>query len=32
MNGIAGDGSGLFHGEAPGVERFGDGKPFDGRP
>jgi len=32
VNGIAGDGSGLFHGEAPGVERFGDGKPFDGRP
>ena len=32
VNGIAGDGSGFFHGEAPGVEIFGDGKPSDGRP
>ena len=29
MNGIAGDGSGFFHGEAPKVERLGLG---NGRP
>jgi hypothetical protein len=33
VNGMEGDGSGFFHGDAPGVEIFGDGKPLlDGRP
>lgn len=33
VNGMEGDGSGFFHGDAPGVERFGDGWPLlDGRP
>lgn len=33
VNGMEGDGSGFFHGDAPAVESFGDGKSLlDGRP